>query len=157
MGSGNQTELTTNAYFDTGWKYQGAGTVAASRYSQQSGVHYWFNAAAGAANSAITWTQAMTLDASGNLGIGNTSPTTIVDIAKSSSGAGAGGASGFPCLRVINSLATQGDYSTTYNFARIDIKSGNGTVFGDVGTTIRHLLFWYVFRYRNSTSCLLPD
>ena len=69
MGSGNQTELTTNAFFDSAWKYQGAGTVAASRYSQQSGVHYWYSAAAGAANATITdfATAKMTLDASGNL------------------------------------------------------------------------------------------
>ena len=76
MGSGNQTELTTNAFFDSAWKYQGAGTVAASRYSQQSGVHYWYSAAAGAANATITdfATAKMTLDASGNLNIGVTSP-----------------------------------------------------------------------------------
>jgi len=76
MGSGNQTELTTNAFFDGAWKYQGAGTVAASRYSQQSGVHYWYSAAAGAAGTAIGsgfTNAAMTLDASGNLNLGVTS------------------------------------------------------------------------------------
>jgi hypothetical protein len=76
MGSGNQTELTTNAFFDSAWKYQGAGTVAASRYSQQSGIHYWYTAAAGAANATITWTQAMTLDALGNLLVGLTAAGT---------------------------------------------------------------------------------
>jgi hypothetical protein len=82
MGSGNQTELTTNAFFDSAWKYQGAGTVAASRYSQQSGVHYWFTAAAGAANATITdfATAKMTLDASGNLGVG-VAPTTKLHVA----------------------------------------------------------------------------
>jgi hypothetical protein len=72
MGSGNQTELTTNAYFNSGaWKYVGAGSVAASRYSQQSGFHYWFTAAAGAANATITdfATAKMTLDQPGNLSI----------------------------------------------------------------------------------------
>ena len=76
MGSGNQTELTTNAFFDGAWKYQGAGTVAASRYSQQSGVHYWYSAAAGAAGTAIGsgfTNAAMTLDASGRLLVGSTS------------------------------------------------------------------------------------
>ena len=47
----------------------------ASRYEQSSGVHSWFTAASGTAGNAITFTQAMTLDASGNLGIGTTSPT----------------------------------------------------------------------------------
>lgn len=82
MGSGNQTELTTNAFFDGAWKYQGAGTVAASRYSQQSGVHYWYTAAAGAAGIAIGsgfTNAAMTLDASGRLILlaSTTTPATL--------------------------------------------------------------------------------
>jgi hypothetical protein len=40
-----------------------------------SGGHAWFNAPSGTAGNAITFTQAMTLDASGNLGVGTTSPT----------------------------------------------------------------------------------
>ena len=73
MGAGNQTELVTNAYYgSSAWRYVGS-SVAASRYSQQSGIHYWFTAPSGTAGNAITFTQAMTLDASGNLGIGTTS------------------------------------------------------------------------------------
>jgi hypothetical protein len=41
---------------------------------QQAGVHQWFNAPSGTAGNAITFTQAMTLDANGHLGIGSTSP-----------------------------------------------------------------------------------
>ena len=44
----------------------------ASRYMQRAGVHSWYTAASGTANATISFTQAMTLDASGNLGI-NTS------------------------------------------------------------------------------------
>jgi hypothetical protein len=40
-----------------------------------SGTHKWFNAASGTAGNAITFTQAMTLDTSGNLSIGATSTT----------------------------------------------------------------------------------
>jgi hypothetical protein len=43
-------------------------------YSQNSGSHAWFTAASGTAGNAISFTQAMTLDASGNLGVGSTSP-----------------------------------------------------------------------------------
>jgi hypothetical protein len=42
---------------------------------QFNGAHLWYNAASGTAGNAITFTQAMTLDASGNLGIGTTSPS----------------------------------------------------------------------------------
>jgi hypothetical protein len=66
---------TGNAYFNgTNWKY--GSTNTASMYAQNSGVHYWYTAASGSAGANITWTQAMTLDASGNLGIGSTAPST---------------------------------------------------------------------------------
>ena len=64
--------LTQNAYFDGGFKYY-ASSIAAGYYGIGSGVHSWYNAASGTAGNAITFTQAMTLDASGNLGIGTTS------------------------------------------------------------------------------------
>jgi hypothetical protein len=71
--SSSDFEITTNAYYSGGWLSQGAG-VASSRYRLLSGTHAWFNAPSGTAGNAITFTQAMTLDASGNLGLGNTSP-----------------------------------------------------------------------------------
>jgi hypothetical protein len=39
------------------------------------GAHRWFSAPSGTAGNAISFTQAMTLDASGNLLVGKTSPT----------------------------------------------------------------------------------
>jgi hypothetical protein len=47
-------------------------------YAQDTGDggHKWFNAPSGSANAAITFTQAMTLDASGRLAIGVTSPNS---------------------------------------------------------------------------------
>jgi hypothetical protein len=47
----------------------------ASLYDQSAGVHSWKIAPSGTAGNAITFTQAMTLDASGNLGIGTASPS----------------------------------------------------------------------------------
>jgi len=70
----NEINVTQNAYFNSGWKY--GATAAAARYQQQSGEHKWHIAASGTAGNAITFTQAMTLDASGNLGIGTSSPQT---------------------------------------------------------------------------------
>jgi hypothetical protein len=45
-------------------------TGAASFYRQSSGNHIWYSASSGTAGNAISFTQAMTLNASGNLGIG---------------------------------------------------------------------------------------
>ncbi len=44
----------------------------ATRFSSINGVQAWFNAASGTAGNAITFTQAMTLDSSGNLLVGTT-------------------------------------------------------------------------------------
>jgi hypothetical protein len=48
----------------------------ASSYVQTNGTHIWRTAASGTAGNAISFTQDMTLDASGNLGIGTASPTS---------------------------------------------------------------------------------
>jgi hypothetical protein len=47
----------------------------ASAYSQYNGTHQWVTAPSGTAGTAITFTQAMTLDASGNLLVGTTTNT----------------------------------------------------------------------------------
>lgn len=79
--------LGSNMYLDNvGYKYISNGF--ASLYNQYLGKHYWSTASSGTAGNAITFTQAMTLDASGNLGIGTTSPSTPLDIV-SNSGASA--------------------------------------------------------------------
>jgi hypothetical protein len=49
----------------------------ASQYVQADGEHRWSIAASGTAGNAISFTQAMTLDASGNLGVGATSITGV--------------------------------------------------------------------------------
>jgi hypothetical protein len=62
-------------------------------YKQRDGVHSWYYAPNGTAGDAISFTQAMTLNASGNLGIGTTTPTgfslsigKLVDIASTGTG-----------------------------------------------------------------------
>jgi hypothetical protein len=52
----------------------------ATSYYQASGQHIWRTAPSGTAGNAITFTQAMTLNASGNLGIGTTSPGARLDV-----------------------------------------------------------------------------
>jgi hypothetical protein len=45
-------------------------TQAASSYQQDGGAHKWFTAPSGTAGTAISFTQAMTLESNGNVGIG---------------------------------------------------------------------------------------
>ena len=63
--------ITSNAFWNgTAWTY--IGTAAATQYIQNaSGDHRWRIAPSGTAGNAITFTQAMTLDASGNLTVGS--------------------------------------------------------------------------------------
>ena len=69
--AGNELDISSNGFYSsTGWKY--ITTASATRYAQQTGVHAWHTAASGTAGNAITFTQAMTLDASGNLLVGTT-------------------------------------------------------------------------------------
>jgi hypothetical protein len=68
------SSLSWNAYYDTSWKYYNS--LQAAQYTQSNGIHAWYNAPSGTAGNAITFTQAMTLDASGNLGVGTTSPSS---------------------------------------------------------------------------------
>ena len=63
--------ISQNAQFNSGWKY--ISTAAAGLYvAAFNGQHQWFTAASGTAGNAITFTQAMTLDASSNLMVGTT-------------------------------------------------------------------------------------
>ncbi len=66
-------ELLGNAYraTDGNWKY--LTTATATRYQQDTGKHEWYIAPSGTAGNAISFTQALTLDASGNLNLGQAS------------------------------------------------------------------------------------
>ena len=67
------TVLSNNAYATSaGWAAKYITTGTASFYEQIGGAHYWLSAPSGTAGDAITFTQAMTLDASGNLLVGQT-------------------------------------------------------------------------------------
>lgn len=68
--------LVSNAIFDGAWKY--VNTAGAGTYQINRNAHNWFIAGSGTAGNTISFTQAMTLDASGNLGIGTTSPAARV-------------------------------------------------------------------------------
>jgi len=70
--SGNGVNIGCNWYY-TGGNFIYKTSSTASYYQQGSGAHQWFTAPSGTAGTAITFTQAMTLDSSGNLLVGTTS------------------------------------------------------------------------------------
>jgi hypothetical protein len=77
--SGNflHNAIKTSGANDT-WNY--VFSAPSTRYKLLNGVHSWYTAPSGTAGNAITFTQAMTLDASGNLGIGITTPGAKLDV-----------------------------------------------------------------------------
>jgi hypothetical protein len=78
VGFGRQSDgalvANFNAFLNASAQYIYRVSSFASRYEQLAGQHKFYTAPSGTAGNTISFTQAMTLDASGNLGIGTTSP-----------------------------------------------------------------------------------
>jgi len=77
LGIATRTSLTSLAQFSANQYWDGAAhryiaTNFATLYTQNLGAHNWGIAASGTAGNAITFTNAMTLDTSGNLLVGTT-------------------------------------------------------------------------------------
>jgi len=68
--------IVKNAYIQGSAAYY-KNSDYASNYLQYGGQHLWYNAPSGTAGNAISFTQAMTLDASGNLGIGGNAASGV--------------------------------------------------------------------------------
>jgi len=65
---------TANAFYNgSNWIY--TSTNFAGQAEQVNGEHHWYTAPSGTAGNAVTFTRRMTLDASGNLGVGTNSPS----------------------------------------------------------------------------------
>ena len=86
-GRGTVAQLYCNGYLDaTAANEIYINNGFSTKYRQSDGEHRWYQAASGTAGGNISYTNTLTLDASGNLGVGETSPTTRLHI-KSSGGA----------------------------------------------------------------------
>ena len=72
----NNFQFLAGATYNNAYLYAVTG-AAVSNYRQNAGQHQWYNAPSGTAGNNVTFTQAMTLDASGNLGVGTSSPDSI--------------------------------------------------------------------------------
>jgi hypothetical protein len=149
--SGGSAFLVNNAYNDGSWKYKTStaniGTQLFGANPNGTGGYAWFQAGSGTAGNAISFTQAMTLDASGRLLVNATSSTETAQLLVSgtktiSSGiplnqigvtdatamaAGVGGAINFIGKYTSGGLET--------SFASIEASKDNGTS-GDFGAAM---------------------
>ena len=119
-GATSGVEQYTNTYFNGGFLYKASGY--ATRFTTATGAFTWYNAPSGTAGNAITFTQAMTLDASGNL-----------DLA-------VGGA-----LFTLN----RGSYSQQTKFYQ-DTGSGAGAQYETTNPTVNALYYAHVFKGTNN-------
>jgi hypothetical protein len=115
---GTSTWLSNNWYNDGSDRY--VATAAATIYRQANGVHQWFNAASGTAGNAITFTQAMTLDASSNLTV-------------AARGAVASGPSSSPShgLRITGSGNTSSNNGGFFNVRMVTLNGDGGSNSGN--------------------------
>jgi hypothetical protein len=68
--------IASNAYYNgTNWIYHKSNYSAQYEINNNAGKHIWYTAPSGTAGTAISFTQAMTLDNSGNLIVGGTTAT----------------------------------------------------------------------------------
>jgi hypothetical protein len=122
--SNNNLFLSSNAWYNgTNWRY---GTSAeATQYQSFAGAHKWYNAPSGTAGNAITFTQAMTLDASGRLLIGNTTNSNGEALQIDANGVGS---------TLYTALFRNTSTSTSvYNAVRF-LQGASGSAVGYIGT-----------------------
>ena len=128
------TYVSSNAYLNSSvnWAYKLTGYPAAT-YLQNNGtgVHQWLTAPSGTAGAAISFTQAMTLDASGKLGLATTSPVEQLTIG----GNGSQGRIGFNTTGVDHPYMQMTQYGSPNTNVTVRIDSEGNSYFngGNVG------------------------
>jgi len=126
-GSSGAYLLQDNCYTDnagTTWKYINS-SYAPAQYYAASGAHVWRTAASGTAGDPISFTQAMTLDASGALLIGATSFTATAN--NNSVQIGVGANTGTVWINHVTGTTTGSRYA---NFAYAGTEIGSITQSG---------------------------
>lgn len=111
----NNYTFAGNAKYDSAWKY--INTDYATSYKQTGGQHQWNIASSGTAGNSITFTQAMTLDNSGNVTIGTTDPGT---------GSAAGKLTILPSSINLSAIRTSLNNASYANGATVDFSNKSG-------------------------------
>ena len=149
--SDRRVYLMNNAFINSSGNQTYINAGAATQYQQNAGQHQWFTAPSGTAGNAITFTQAMTLDASGNLLVGSTTQISAerlgVTFAAGNKGIALNVASGAAQTQIlfanpngaVGSITTTGAV-TAYNVTsdqRLKENIVNAPEFGDVIDSIQ--------------------
>jgi hypothetical protein len=90
-----------------------------------SGIHAWFNAPSGTADTAITWSESMRIDASSNLLVGKTASNSTVAGAQLNSNGLIIGTTSETNPLLLNRLSTDGNIITMQK---------DGATVGSIGT-----------------------
>lgn len=128
-----------NGYLDSAAVFRYTTSTSACQYQQVANSHQWLNAPSGTAGNAITFTQAMTLDASGNLLVGTTT----------SGGAGGmsvlplGGGAGTSAIQIFNKTNTASDSAILFRVS--------GTTVSGISYTSTVVTYGTVSDYRLKT------
>ena len=86
---GGGTYWNNNWYINTSLQAKYLTTNTAQSYEQANGKHAWYIAPSGSAGANVSFTQAMTLDTSGNLLVGTTTALSRLTTSRSAGAAGA--------------------------------------------------------------------
>ena len=127
--------IGSNLFYD-GTYFKAIISDYAARYMQFQGGHFWFSSASSvSAGNNITFTQAMTLLANGNLGVGTTNPLYSLQIGDTGANLAIGGApttNGTGRLKFINStthkswqISTNDSAGGAFEFARSTAAGGS--------------------------------
>jgi len=120
----NAVDYAQNAVGNGSGAYKYLNSYAASAYRQINGAHNWFIAPSGTAGTAISFTQAMTLDASARLGIGTTSPTEVLTINNA----------GYPLITLNDAGTNRGQLGYTFDLGYFHVSSAAALVFRTAGS-----------------------
>ena len=75
IGYANAMYISSNAYYNSGWKYRATNTAALLQVGSTDGTLTFRQAASGTADAAISFEERFKIDSSGNVGIANSNPS----------------------------------------------------------------------------------
>jgi hypothetical protein len=110
-GGTDTAAFAANAYNSAGGTWNYRNDASAALYQQFSGTHRWYTAPSGTAGNAISFSQVMTLNASGRLLIGQTADQTLEVVRVSGSGQAS--------LLLDNTGKTNGSFVGVFNDAAL--------------------------------------
>jgi len=140
--SSNNIYLSSNFFINSSGQNTYIESDFATSYGQVDGTHQWYNAASGTAGNTISFTQAMTLDASGQLGIGTTSPSSPLHVSAANLDTGA-----FKFVSTTGTNAAAGRFINTGGNAYIGLDNSTGSRISGSSGAAYSLNLWHEGAY----------